>query len=162
MVSTYLESKVVLDSLLANSQFLSLAKVIVNSNRGSASYLTAYSNLNTLLTFLGVNQRVNIIKSDGGFWYSNLNTPEQSAAVENHNTRPEVFSAVNYAFGNPICNKKLYALDLQSSVCSGYGFAERVSSTEQRDSEQYVAKTYKPSATPLNRNVFTLRVSQVA
>lgn len=104
---------------------------------------------------------MNIIKSDGGFWYSNLNTPEQSAAIENHNTRPEVFSAINYAFGNPICNKKLYALDLQSSVCSGYGFAERVSSTEL-DSEQYVAKTYKPSATPLNRNVFTLRVSQVA
>ena len=61
MVSTYLESKAVLDSLLANSQFISLAKVIVNSNRGSASYLTAYSNLDALLTFLGVNQRVNII-----------------------------------------------------------------------------------------------------
>ena len=162
MVSTYLASKAVLDSLFANSEFLSLAKVIVNSDRDSASYLTAYSNLNTLLTALGVNQRVNIIKSDGGFWYSNLNTPEQSAAIENHNTRPEVFSAVNYAFGNPICNKKLYALDLQSSVCSGYGFAERVSSTEQRDLEQYVAKTYKQSATPLNQNVFTLRVSQIA
>ena len=160
MVSTYLASKAVLDSLLANPQFLSLAKVIVNSSRDSASYASAYSNLNTLLTSLGITERVNIIKSDGGFWYSNKRTVEQAALVENHNTRPEVFSAVNYAFGNPICNKKLYALDLQSSVCSGYGFAERVSSTV-KDSEQYVAKTYKPSATPLNRNVFTLRVSQV-
>ncbi len=61
IVSTYLASKAVLDSLLANTQFLSLAKVIVNSNRDSASYLTAYSNLDALLTSLGVNQRVNII-----------------------------------------------------------------------------------------------------
>ena len=161
MVSTYLVSKKVLDSLLANSQFLSLAKTIVNSARGSAAYLAAYNSLNALLLSLRVFERVNIIKSDGGFWFSNIRTPEQSALTENHNTRPEVFSAVNYAFGNPICNKKLYPLDLQSSVCSGYGFAARVSSTEL-DTEQYVANTYKPTSSPLSADVFTLRVSQNA
>ena len=160
MVSTYLASKKVIDSLLANSQFVNLAKTIVNSNRGSAEYLAAYSSLNALLTSLGVTERVNIIKSDGGYWYANNQTPEQSATVENHNTRPEVFSAVNYAFGNPICNKKLYPLDLQSSVCSGYGFATRPSSTVG-DSLQYSTKTYKPTSSPLSIDIFTLRVSQV-
>ena len=159
MVSTYLASKKVIDSLLANSQFLTLAKTIVNSNRGSAEYLAAYSSLNALLISLGVTERVNIIKSDGGYWYANNQTPEQSATVENHNTRPEVFSAVNYAFGNPICNKKLYPLELQSSVCSGYGFATRSSSTVG-DSLQYSTKTYKPTSSPLSIDVFTLRVSQ--
>ena len=159
MVSTYLASKKVIDSLLANSQFLTLAKTIVNSNRGSAEYLAAYSSLNALLISLGVTERVNIIKSDGGYWYANNQTPEQSATVENHNTRPEVFSAVNYAFGNPICNKKIYPLELQSSVCSGYGFATRSSSTVG-DSLQYSTKTYKPTSSPLSIDVFTLRVSQ--
>ena len=159
MVSTYLASKKVIDSLLANSQFLTLAKTIVNSNRGSAEYLAAYSSLNALLISLGVTERVNIIKSDGGYWYANNQTPEQSATVENHNTRPEVFSAVNYAFGNPICNKKIYTLELQSSVCSGYGFATRSSSTVG-DSLQYSTKTYKPTSSPLSIDVFTLRVSQ--
>ena len=160
MVSTYLESKKVLDSLLANSQFLTLAKTIVNSARGSATYLAAYNSLNALLLSLGITDRTNIIKSDGGYWYANNQTPEQSATVENHNTRPEFFSAVNYAFGNPNCNKKLYPLDLQSSVCSGYGFATRVSSTVG-NTDQYVAKTYKPTSSPLSTDVFTLRVSQV-
>ena len=35
MVSTYLSSKAVIDLLLANSQFLSLAKILVNSDKGS-------------------------------------------------------------------------------------------------------------------------------
>ena len=159
MSGTYLSSKATLDELLANDKFVYRAKLIVNTNRGTPEYLTAYRALDRLLFELGVTERVNIIKSDGGFWYSNRLTPEQAALVDNHNTRPEVFSAVNYAFGNPITNKKLYPSDLQSSVCSGYGFAERKSSTAL-DLEQYVAYTYKPSTSPLSSNVFTVRVSQ--
>ena len=161
MDSTYLLSKKIIDSLFANTQFVNLAKTIVNSNKGTNIYLAAYVGLDNLLISLGITERVNIMKSDGGFWYSNTRTPEDPELKKNLNDRPENFLAINYAFGNPICNKKLYPLDLQSSVCSGYGFAERVSSTEL-SAEQYVAKTYKPSATPLNRNVLTLRVSQVA
>jgi len=160
MVSTYLSSKKIIDSLLANSQFVNLAKTIVKSNRGSAEYLAAYNSLNTLLTSLGVTERVNIMKSDGGFWYSNTRIPEDPELKKNLNDRPEVFLAINYAFGNPICNKKLYPSDLQSSVCSGYGLAERVSSTFGEE-DQYVAKTYKPTSSPLSTDVFTLRVSQV-
>lgn len=160
MVSTYLSSKSVIQSLLSNPQFVSLASTLVTSDRGTTVYLNTYASISSLLTSLGITERVVIVKSDGGFWYSNLKTPEQSATVENHNTRPEVFSALNYAFGNPICNKKIYPLDLQSSVCCGYGFATRQSSTAN-NIEQYAAKTYKPTCSPLSTNVFTLRVSQV-
>ena len=160
MVSTYLSSVKIIDSLLSNTQFLSLTKILVNSNRGSATYLAAYVGLDNLLASLGITERVNIMKSDGGFWYSNTRTPEDPELNKNLNDRPEVFLAINYAFGNPICNKKLYPLDLQSSVCSGYGFAARVSSTFGK-ADQYVAKTYKPTSSPLSTDVFTLRVSQV-
>jgi hypothetical protein len=160
MVSTYLSSKRILDSLFANPQFVNLAKILVNSNKGSTIYLETYDALNALLISLGITERVNIMKSDGGFWYSNTRTPEDPELNKNLNDRPENFSAVNYAFGNPICNKKLYSLDLQSSVCSGYGFATRNSST-QGNKEQYVANTYKPTSSPLSTDVFTLRVSQV-
>ena len=159
MVSTYLSSKKVLDSLLANSQFLTLAKTIVNSTIGSTKYLAAYSSLNALLLSLKITDEVNIFRSNGEYSYSNLRTAAETALSENHNTHPEVFSAVNYVFGNPICNRKLYPLDLQSSVCSGYGFAERFTSTLGRV-KQYVAMTYTPTSSPLNNNVFTLRVSQ--
>ena len=159
MVSTYLSSKAIIDSLLANSQFVNLAETIVNSNRGSATYLAAYVGLDNLLASLGITERVNIMKSDGGFWYSNTRTPEDPELNKNLNDRPENFLAVNYAFGNPICNKKLYPLDLQSSVCSGYVFANRVSSTFGK-ADQYVAKTYKPTSSPLSTDVFTLRITQ--
>jgi len=102
---------------------------------------------------------VHIIKSDGGFWYSNLVKPDDPVLNANYNIRPEIFLALNYAFGNPICNKKLYPLELQSSVCSGYGFAARQNSIRFLSS-QYVAKTYKPTSSPLSTDVFTLRLIQ--
>jgi len=104
---------------------------------------------------------VNIIKSDGGYWYANNQSIDTVATVENHNSRPEIASAVNRAWGNPICNKKIYPIDLQSIVCAGYGLASRISSTllgSQQD--QYVAFTYKGSSSPLNSTVFTIRVAQ--
>ena len=159
MVSTYLSSVKIIDSLLANSQFVNLAKTLVNSDKGTPKYLENYDALNALLTSLGINERVHIIKSDGGFWYSYLRTPDDPVLNENLNTRPEIFSALNYAIGNPICNKKIYNLDLQSSVCSGYGFAKKHSNSRFVPYE-YVAKTYKPSASPLSTDVFTLRVAQ--
>ena len=161
MSGTYLDSKATLDELLSNDKFVYRAKLLINSNRGSPEYLTAYRALDRVIRELGITEsdRVVIVKSDGGYWYSNLSSPEKSATVENHNTRPEVMVALNYAFGNPVTNKKLYPLDLQSSVCSGYGFAERESSTEERI-EQYVAFTYKPTDSPLSTNIFTVRVSE--
>jgi len=159
MVSTYLSSKKIIDSLLANPQFVNLAKILVNSDKGTPKYLETYDALNALLKSLGITERVQIIKSDGGYWYTNLRKPDDPVLNQNQNTRPEVFIAVNYAFGNPICNKKIYPLDLQSSVCSGYGFAERQSSNRFLPSE-YTAKTYKPTSSPLSTDVFTLRVIQ--
>ena len=159
MVSTYLSSKAIIESLLANNQFVNLAKILVNSDKGSTIYLETYDALNALLTSLGITVKVGILKSDGSSWYANFRKPDDPALNQNFNTRPEVFSALNYAFGNPICNKKLYPLDLQSSVCSGYGFANRVSSTFGK-ADQYVVKTYKPTSSPLSTDVFTLRVTQ--
>ena len=42
MSGTYLDSKATLDELLANDKFLYRAKLIVNTNRGTEEYLTAY------------------------------------------------------------------------------------------------------------------------
>ena len=160
MVSTYLSSKRIIDSLLANPKFVNLAKILVNSDKGTPKYLVTYDALNALLKSLGIiTERVNIIKSDGGFWFDSSRTPDDPAITGNYNTRPEIFLALNYAFGNPICNKKLYPLELQSSVCSGYGFADRLSKYSFVN-EQYVEKTYKPTSSPLSTDVFTLRVIQ--
>ena len=159
MVSTYLSSVRIIDSLLANPPFVNLATKIVNLDKGTPEYLATYEELNALLISLGITApiRVNILKSDGEFWYANLRKPDDPALNSNRNINPEVFSALNFAFGNPICNKKLYPLELQSSVCSGYSFAERQSSFRFILS-QYAAKTYKPTSSPLNTNIFTLRV----
>jgi hypothetical protein len=162
MVSTYLSSKRIIDSLLENYKFVNLATTIVNSDKGTPTYLETYDALDILLISLGIiEQHITIIKSDGSAWYANLVKPDNPKLNVNYNTRPEVFLAVNYAFGNPICNKKLYPLDLQSSVCSGYGFSTRISSYRLISTE-YVAKTYKPTPSPLSTDVFTLRVFQDA
>ena len=161
MVSTYLSSVRIIDSLLANSKFVNLAKTLVNSDKSTPKYVETYYAIDSLLKSLGITAPLNIIKSDGGLWYSNLVKPDDPYLNANYNTRPEVFSAVNYAFGNPICNKKLYPIELQSSVCSGYGFASRKSSTVSIPLE-YVTKTYKETSSPLSTDVFTLRVIQLA
>ena len=159
MVSTYLSSKKIIKSLLANPQFVNLAKILVNSDKGTPKYLETYDALDALLLSLGINERVNIMKSDGSAWYANLIKPDDPKLNENYNTRQDIFIALNYAFGNPICNKKIYPLELQSSVCSGYGFSTRQSSVRFKRAE-YVAKTYKPTSSPLSTDVFTLRVLQ--
>ena len=150
----------IINSLLANTQFVNLAKILVNSDKGTPTYLATYDALNALLKSLGVTVRVGIEKSDGGWWYSSKRTPDERDLNINQNTRPEIFLAVNYAFRNPICNKKLYPLDLQSSVCSGYGFTTRQNSIGVPYA--FTAKTYKPSASPLSTDVFTLVVVQDA
>lgn len=122
--------------------------------------MATYEELDALLISLGVTQIINIVKSDGGWWYANLFKQDDPALNENLNTRLDVFSALNYAFGNPICNKKIYPLELQSSICSGYGFAEKRSAI-RKVFTQYATKTYKPTSSPLSTNVFTLRVIQV-
>jgi hypothetical protein len=161
MASTYLSSRRIIDSLLANSQFVNLAKTLVNSDKGSTIYKATYDALNVLLTSLGITppMRMNIITSDGGYWYSNFRKADDPVLNQNLNVHPEVFSALNYAFGNPIRNKKIYPIELQSSVCSGYGFAERRNSFRFVHSV-YTAKTYKPSSSPLSTDVFTIRVIQ--
>ena len=159
MSSTYLSSKRIIDSLLANPQFVNLAKTIVNSIKGSKTYLETYDELNVLLKSLGITVRVTIIKSDGLYSYINTRTPDDPVFNENQNTDIDVFSAINYAFGNPICNKKLYPLDLQSSVCSGYGFSSRHSSVIFKP-QDFTSKTYKPTSNPLSTDVFTIRIIQ--
>lgn len=160
MSGTYLSSKATLDELLANDKFVYRAKLIVNLDKGTPEYLTAYRALNNLIKELGITDIVRVIKSDGGVWFCSFCSPERVATAENHNTRPEIMVALNYAFGNPVTNTKIYPKDLKSSVLEGYGFAERRSSSF-KNFEQYVAYTYKPSPSPLSTNVFTVRVAQV-
>lgn len=161
-MSTYLSSKALIKSLLKNSTFVTLSQQLVGFARGSADYTTTFNAITTLLTSLDVDPtiyRVNIIKSDGGYWYANNQSITTVATVENHNSRPEISSAVNYAWGNPIINRKLYPSNLRDTVCEGYGLAARVSSTTNV-SDQYVAKTYKDGKSPLGDRIFTLRVAQ--
>ncbi len=155
----YLSSKKIIKSLLANPQFVNLPKILVNSDKGSNTYSNTYEALNVLLKSLVITVRVNILKSDGMLWYSNIRKQDDPVLNINENTRIEVFSALNYAFGNPIYNIKLYPLKLRSSVCSGYGFATRQSSTLLLPAA-YTAKTYKPTHSPLSTDIFTLRVIQ--
>jgi len=162
MLSTYLSSRAIIDRLLANSQFVSLAQSLVKQARGSTQWSTDYVAISALLISLGViTPRVVITESDGAFYFDSTLTQEQTKAVENHNSRPEFLAAVNYAWGNPICNKDLYPKSLRSTVCAGYGLAERFSSTIQKD-EQVVAFTYKGEKSPLSNDVFSLRVGQSA
>ena len=160
-VARFLDSARIIDSLLSNSKFLVQAKILVNSARGSTVYLAAYAKIDDLLLSLGITENVNIIKSDGSIWYANGYNPDEPILLNNDNTRPEVFLALSYAYGNPICNKKLYPLALQSLVCAGYAFATRESSYRLATTE-LTAKTYKPTSSPLSTDVFTLRVSQNA
>ena len=159
MSGTYLFSKDVLDKLLNNDKFVYRAKLIVNSDKGTPEYLTIYRAINNLLKELEISKvsGVVIVKSDGGVWYSNISSPEKIENSENYNVRPEFFSAVNYAFGNPITNTKIYPKDLQTCVSNGYGLAERKNTNNQKI-EQYVVYTYKPNDSPLSTNVFTLCV----
>lgn len=161
MSSTYLASRRIIDLLMANPQFVYLAKTLVNSDKCSTIYSKTYDELNALLTSIGINNQVDVFKSDGEYWYSNILTPNNPILINNFNNIPEVSIAVNHAFGNPIRNKKLYPIELQSSVCSGYGFGERLSKY-LFIKEQYVAKTYKSTPSPLSTDVFTIRVVQKA
>lgn len=162
MSGTYLSSKATIVRLLHNDKFVYRSKLLVNSPFGTPEYRTAYRALDNALKELKIDAtlKVDVIKSDGSLWYSNILLPDLVTLVENQNTRPEVTSAVNFAFGNPITNKKIYPSDLQSSVCTGYGFAER-SGDLKETYEQYSAFTYKKSASPLSSNVFTVRVGQI-
>ena len=160
MSSTYLSSRAIIDRLLKNSQFVSLAQSLVKQVRGSTQWSADFVAISALLVSLGITERVTICKSDGAYYYDNTQTQDQVRAVENHNSRPEFLAAVNYAWGNPICNKKLYPKSLQGTVVAGYGLANRLSSTVGLN-EQYVAFTYKNNqASPLIGDVFTLRVAQ--
>ena len=163
MSTTYIDSKNVIKRLFNNSNFVSLAEKLVILNIGTVEYITTFNQISALLASLGLSPlkyRVNIIDNGGGFWYANNQTIEKVAATENHNTRPEIMTTLNNAWGNPIKNVDFYPQYLRCMVVKGYGLASRNSSTLERNQE-YVAKTHKNSYSPLDSNVFTLRVSQV-
>ena len=157
---TYLDSKATLDELLANDKFVYRAKLLVNTDRGTPEYVNYYNALDNLLKELGIKKLVRIIKSDGSVWYCSIFHEHSLYGMANHNNRQEVSSAINYAFGKPVTDTKIYPKNLQSRCLKGYGFAER-RSTSFKNIQQYVAYTYKPSPSPLSNNVFTVRVSEV-
>ena len=92
----------------------------------------------------------------------------------NQNTCPEVMSAINFVWGNPMVNKTtfpirpIYPEYLAPMVSDGYGIADRVNFSLRID-PQFVAKTYDGFKGNLNLTsengptynaIFTLRVSQ--
>ena len=163
MHSTYIDCKNVIRKLFNNSTFVSLAQQLVILNKGTVEYVATFNQISALLTSLGVSSlkyRVNIVKSGGSYWYANNQSIADVATTENHNTRPEIMTTVNNAWGNPVKNVDFYPQYLRCMVSKGYGLAKRNSSTLQNN-EEYVAKTYKNSHSPLDSTVFTLRVAQV-
>lgn len=162
MQSTYINSKNIIKKLFNNSTFISLAQQLIVLNKGTPEYIATFNQISALLISLGISSlkyRVNIIKSDGSYYYANNQSIADVITTENHNTRPEIMTTVNNAWGNPVKNTDFYPHYLRCMVYKGYGLAKRNSTIIQNNLE-YVAKTYKNSQSPLDSTVFTLRIAQ--
>jgi len=159
----YLDSKLIVDELLADADFVELAQNLVLTKKGSSQYNTLYTQLNAVVQGITSNRTV-VVKSDGSFYYDSNLSSSQAILVENHNSRPEIMASVNFLWGNPMINKtafpitNIYPLELGPTIAEGYGLANRLSSTSD-NLEYNVAKTYSDSVSPLNAKVFTVRVS---
>jgi hypothetical protein len=172
--NTYFSSKVQIDSLLSNLQFLELASVLAVVSPTNPNYSIFYNAINDLLSGVNPKMTVDIIHSTGVFLYSNKLTLEEVLEQANQNTCPEVMASVNFVWGNPMINKTVFPIktvypdSVASMVSAGYGLADRLDFVVSRNN-QYVAKTWDGinrennvlnDKGPLWAGIMTLRVSQ--
>jgi hypothetical protein len=172
--NTYFSSKVQIDSLLSNLQFLELASVLAVVSPTNPDYSIFYNAINNLLSNVNPKMTVDIIHSTGVFLYSNKLTLEKVLEQANQNTCPEVMASVNFVWGNPMINKTAFPIkpvypdSVASMVSAGYGLADRLDFVVSRNN-QYVAKTWDGinrennvlnDKGPLWAGIFTLRISQ--
>ena len=172
--NTYFSSKVEIDSLLSNLQFIELASVLAVVSPTNPDYSLFYNAMNDLLSNVDPKMTVDIIHSTGVFLYSNKLTLEKVLEQANQNTCPEVMASVNFVWGNPMINKTAFPIkpvypdSVGPMVSAGYGLADRLDFVVSRNN-QYVAKTWDGinrennalnDKGPLWAGIFTLRVSQ--
>lgn len=152
-----------LDKLACNKKFVCLARKIVASNKESTKYVCLYSDMNKLLKCLCVTEkdyRVTIIEKDGTVVYDNDLSVSSTLTIENHNTRPEVATALYYRYGNPADCLSSFPEKLRKYVVKGYGFDIRKSNTID-ELLNYVAKTLPTCGNEVCiADGFTLRVSK--
>jgi hypothetical protein len=172
--NTYFSSKVQIDSLLSNLQFIELASVLAVVSPTNPDYSLFYNAINDLLSDIDPKMTVDIIHSTGVFLYSNKLTLDEVLEQLNQNTCPEVMASVNFVWGNPMINKTAFPIkpvypdSVASMVSAGYGLADRLDFVVSRNN-QYVAKTWEGikivnnalnDQGPLWAGIFTLRISQ--
>lgn len=180
---TYLSSKVQLDSLLSDLDFLERSSAIVSLDynvQTESIYSDIYDDLNAHLSNVNPKFRIEVISSNGILKYSNKLTVEESLEQPNQNTCPEVMASVNFVWGNPMINKTtfpvqpVYPDSVAPMVSAGYGVADRLIIYElfldTAENYQFVAKTwngikiengfFNDGPGPLFPAIFTVRVSQ--
>jgi len=180
---TYLSSKVQLDSLLIDLDFLERSSAIVsldNNVQTESLYSDIYDDLNANLFNVDPKFRIEVISSNGILKYSNKLTVEESLEQPNQNTCPEVMASVNFVWGNPMINKTtfpvqpVYPDSVGPMVSAGYGVADRLIIynifLDIIENNQFVAKTwngikiengfFNDGPGPLFPAIFTVRVSQ--
>lgn len=172
--NTYFSSKVQLDSLLSNFEFLEIATLLTIVSPTNPNYSIFYKEITDLLSDVDPKMTVDIIHSTGVFLYSNKLTLEKVLEQSNQNTCPEVMASVNFVWGNPMINKTTFPIkpvypdSVAPMVSDGYGLADRLDIVASRNN-QYVAKTWDGinrennalnDKGPLWAGIFTLRVSQ--
>jgi hypothetical protein len=163
-IDKYLLGKIEIDRLFTNNEFILLSEGIIKTKRGSSEYNQLYNQITTLLQSLNIKDRVVIIKIDGAFYYDSSLDSSKAILAENHNSRPEIMSTINFTWGNPMINKtafpirNIYPLTLEPLVSGGYGMSTRISSITN-SLEYYIAKVYSNTLSPLSPDLFTLRVS---
>jgi hypothetical protein len=180
---TYLSSKVQLDSLLSDLDFLERSSAIVALDynvQTESIYSDIYDDLNAHLSNVDPKFRIEVISSNGILKYSNKLTVEESLEQPNQNTCPEVMASVNFVWGNPMINKTtfpvqpVYPDSVAPMVSAGYGIADRLIIynifLDTAENNQFVAKTwngikiengfFNDGPGPLFPAIFTVRVSQ--
>jgi len=103
------------------------------------------------------NSRVVFTKSDGKFLFDNLLTFDESALVENHNSRIEIQLAIDYHLGVD-ATKGVPEFWKSKYTDGGYAIASRTSSIVGTLSN-YVAKFVSRCAGATDPEAFTARVS---
>ena len=172
--NTYFSSKVQIDSLLSDLEFIQIANMLVIVNSSDPDYPIIYNTMDDFLSEVDPRMTVDIISSTGVFKYSNKLTLDEVLEQSNQNTCPEVMASVNFVWGNPMINKTAFPIrpvypdSVSPMVSAGYGLADRFTSSPFQN-QQYVAKTWDGikiednilnNQCPLWAIILTLRVSQ--
>ena len=164
-IPTYLDSKLCIEYLLSKSEFILLSELLTITNPNTSEYIELYNKMNDFLSKINSKYIIDIISSDGRYLYNNKLESLITINLPNQNICPEVFSSVNFIWGNPMINKTVFPIEpiypdyLSSTVSEGYGISDRYNSIVLKN-VQFMCKTWGGNNGPLNIAIFTLRVSQ--